>query len=460
MSASVPPSGSTSPLAFPGAMVAGKYRLESVVGLGGMGSVWCATHLGLAQQVAIKLVSTNFARSSDALRRFDREAKAAAKLRSRHVPQVFDNGTLDDGTPYLAMELLHGETLFKRIHRQGPIPLPEAVAILDQCCRALSRAHSLGIVHRDIKPDNIYLAQSVDEEGYVVKILDFGVAKFTVLGESEHSSTRTGALVGTPQYMSPEQARGLRTIDFRTDLYSLGLVAYTMLTGNLAFSGESLGDLLLQICTQPLPSLRAAAPWLPPAMEAWFQQACAREPDQRYPSAQAFVDALRAAAGVGAAPGVPPAPLTTGTPLSTTNEASAASAMGAPRRVPWAAVAAAAVVGLSIAVGSVVLVLQLRRSAHPTAAPATTALATTDRAPGPRETPVTKLDPLPMATGAPVPAHSDDASTGTPSSPKPSPAPPPWRPAAQPSGAPAPTGQPRVGASRTAKPSATVDLGY
>src|SRR5262249_32627812 len=152
-----------------------------------------------AQQVAIKLVSSTFARSSDALRRFDREAKAAAKIRSRHVPQVFDNGVLDDGTPFLAMELLHGETLFKRIHRQGPIPLPEAVAILEQTCRALSRAHSLGIVHRDIKPDNIYLAQSVDEEGYVVKVLDFGIAKFTGLGDAEHSSTRTGALLGTPQ---------------------------------------------------------------------------------------------------------------------------------------------------------------------------------------------------------------------------------------------------------------------
>jgi serine/threonine-protein kinase len=293
---SVPPPGSTSPLAFPGAIVAGKFRLESVVGVGGMGSVWSATHLGLAQQVALKLVSANFARSSDALRRFDREAKAAAKIRSRHVPQVFDNGVLDDGTPYLAMELLHGESLFKRIHRQGPVPLPEAVSILEQCGRALARAHSLGIVHRDIKPDNIYLAQSVDEDGYVVKILDFGIAKFTVLGEAEHSSTRTGALLGTPQYMSPEQARGLKTIDSRTDIYSLGLVAYTMLTGNLAFSGESLGDLLLQICTQPLPLLRGAAPWLPPAMEGWYQRACAREPDHRYPSAQAFVDALRVAA--------------------------------------------------------------------------------------------------------------------------------------------------------------------
>jgi serine/threonine-protein kinase len=293
-----PPEGSTSKLAFPGSVLVGKFRLEEIVGYGGMGSVWKATHLGLGQEIAIKLVSRDFVKSADALRRFDTEAKAAAKIRSRHIPQVFDNGVLDDGTPYLAMELLQGETLFRRVHVSGPLPLNEAVSVLEQCCRALGRAHSLGIVHRDIKPDNIYLATSNDDDGYVVKVLDFGIAKVQTLAENEHLSTRTGQLLGTPMYMSPEQARGLRTIDHRTDLYSLGLVAHVMLTGNLAFSSESLGDLLVQICTQPLPSLRAQAPYLPPAMEDWFQKACARDADQRYQSAQAFVEGLRLAAGM------------------------------------------------------------------------------------------------------------------------------------------------------------------
>jgi serine/threonine-protein kinase len=298
LSDSEAPEGSTSKLAFPGSILVGKFRLEDIVGYGGMGSVWRATHLGLGQEIAIKLVSREFVKSADALRRFDTEAKAAARIRSRHVPQVFDNGVLDDGTPYLAMELLQGQTLFKRVHVSGPLPLHETVSILEQCCRALGRAHALGIVHRDIKPDNIYLAVSADDDGYVVKVLDFGIAKVQTLAENEHLSTRTGQLLGTPMYMSPEQARGLRTIDHRTDLYSLGLVAHVMLTGNLAFSSESLGDLLVQICTQPLPSLRAQAPYLPPAMEDWFQKACARDADQRYPSAQAFVDGLRLAAGL------------------------------------------------------------------------------------------------------------------------------------------------------------------
>jgi serine/threonine-protein kinase len=280
--------------------------MEAAIGYGGMGAVWRATHLGLGEPVAIKLVSADFVRSREGLRRFDTEAKAAAKIGGRHVPRVFDNGVLEDGTPYLVMDLLQGQTLFARIHKEGPIPLPETVSILDQCGRALTRAHSLGIIHRDIKPDNIFLAHSVDEDGeYVVKVLDFGIAKLTDASDGSVSATRTGAILGTPTFMSPEQARGIRGIDHRADLYSLGLVAYTMLTGNLAFTGESIGDLLIQICVNPLPSLRAGAPWLPPAMEDWFQKACARDPDARFPTARAFIDGLRVASGISAAPGWP-----------------------------------------------------------------------------------------------------------------------------------------------------------
>jgi serine/threonine-protein kinase len=201
------------------------------------------------------------------------------------------------------MELLRGENVHARVHRAGAVPLNEVVEILSQCCRALARAHAAGIVHRDIKPDNIFLTQT-EEEGTLVKVLDFGIAKFAS-SPGDHSSTRTGAVLGTPLFMSPEQARGLKTIDHRTDIYSLGLVAYTMLTGNLAFSSESFGDLLVQICTAPLPSLCASAPWLPASMEIWFQRACAREPASRFASAQELSDALRVAAGVGRASALP-----------------------------------------------------------------------------------------------------------------------------------------------------------
>jgi serine/threonine-protein kinase len=168
-----------------------------MIGQGGMGSVWSATHLGLGNRIAIKLVSREFVRSPDALRRFDAEAKAAARLQSRHVVQVYDSGTLDDATPYIAMELLTGQNLQGRIEASGPVSLAEAVDILAQCCKGLGRAHALGIVHRDIKPDNIFLAQSQDDEGYTVKILDFGVAKLSQASDRDGSTTKTGTVLGT-----------------------------------------------------------------------------------------------------------------------------------------------------------------------------------------------------------------------------------------------------------------------
>ena len=284
-----------SPLAVAGAVVGGKYRLDAIIGYGGMGQVWAATHLGVGREVAIKVIASSYSKSVDVRRRFDTEAKAVASLKSRHVVQVYDNGELEDGTPFIAMELLRGESLHSRVHRTGPIALPETAKILMQVCRALSKSHALGIVHRDIKPENIFLAQSEDDNEYVVKVLDFGIAKLSAEGHT--SSTQTGTLLGTPLYMSPEQARGLKSIDHRTDIYSLGLVAYTMLTGNLAFTSESFGDLLLQICTQPLPVPTANASWLPPAIDPWFDKACAREPQHRFATALELAEGLAIVAG-------------------------------------------------------------------------------------------------------------------------------------------------------------------
>ncbi|HEY4013237.1 MAG TPA: serine/threonine-protein kinase [Polyangiaceae bacterium] len=317
-------SAPASDLGRAGQVVGGKFRLESVIGRGAMGSVWTATHVSLGHRVAIKLVAREFVKSPEALRRFDAEAKAAARLQSRHVVQVFDNGTLDDGTPYIAMELLSGENLEQRIQRGGPIALAETVDILAQCARALARAHAAGIVHRDIKPENVFLAHEPDGDADVVKILDFGVAKVTMAIEGWTSKTGTGAMLGTPIYMSPEQVRASRDVDHRTDLYSLGLVAYTMLTGRLVVEAETFGDVLLKICTQPLPSLREAAPALPPAVDAWFQRACAKDSAQRHQSAQEFVDTLRAAAGA-----APPEVRPSTQPSLPTLQSAGGSSMGA-----------------------------------------------------------------------------------------------------------------------------------
>jgi serine/threonine-protein kinase len=286
------------PSTLPGTVIAGKYRLDGMIGRGGMGTVWSTMHLGLGQRVAVKLIAKRYVGSREARQRFDLEAKAAAQLKSRYVVQVFDNGVTEDGTPYIAMELLDGESLDHRIERRGPVPVDQAVRIIGQVGRALKRAHELGIVHRDLKPENIFLARSEeDDAGEIAKVLDFGIAKMKT-PESGSSATRTGTVLGTPLFMSPEQARGLKSVDHRTDIYSLGMVAFTTLTGQNAFSGESFGDILVAICTQPLPSLRQHAPQLPQSLDAWMQRACAKEPNDRFPTVEAMIEGLHAAAGM------------------------------------------------------------------------------------------------------------------------------------------------------------------
>jgi eukaryotic-like serine/threonine-protein kinase len=283
-----------------GAVIAEKYRIEELIGTGGMGSVWTAIHLGLGERVAIKFIATASAQSKDVRQRFNTEAKAAAKLKSRFVVRVYDNGELPDGSPYIVMEHLEGVSLGKHVKEHGPMPLEQAVSVAAQVGRALARAHRLGIIHRDIKPDNIFLANSVDD-GVIVKVLDFGIAKlmdsYSEDGETEIDATRTGLVLGSPIYMSPEQAQSLRTIDFRTDLYSLGLIVYFMLIGKRPFSGQSFTEMLLKICTQPLPKLCEANPSLPLALELWFEKCCARNPDERYASASECVEALMTSAG-------------------------------------------------------------------------------------------------------------------------------------------------------------------
>jgi serine/threonine protein kinase len=286
------------PSTLPGTVIGGKYRIDGLIGRGGMGSVWSAVHLGLGQRVAVKLIAKRYASSREARTRFDLEAKAVAQLKSRYVVQVYDNGETDDGTPYIVMELLEGESLDHRITTRGPIPVDQAVRVVAQVGRALTRAHGLGIVHRDLKPENIFLTRSDDDDGEIAKVLDFGIAKIKNPDAASDSATRTGAVLGTPLFMSPEQARGLKSVDQRTDLYSLGMVTYMMLTAKPAFSGESFGDILVAICTQPLPTIHQVAPWLPPSLDVWLKRACAREPGDRHRSVEELLEGLYAAAGI------------------------------------------------------------------------------------------------------------------------------------------------------------------
>ncbi len=276
----------------PGAsIIAGKYRLLQKLGEGGMGSVWRAEHIQLQSQIAIKLIDPSLANTTDALSRFLREARSAASLRSPHVVQILDHG-VDDGTPYIAMELLDGETLGQRLARIGPLAPADTARLLLQVGRAVRRAHDSGIVHRDLKPDNIFIVQNDDDE--VAKVLDFGIAKFNRgdPGSPSTGATRTGALLGTPYYMSPEQVEADRSLDYRSDIWALGVIAFECLLGRRPFDAESLGSLILAICSRPLPIPSASGP-VPVGFDAWFARACSREPEGRFPSVREACSELK-----------------------------------------------------------------------------------------------------------------------------------------------------------------------
>ncbi len=274
----------------PGKLIAGKYQIESLLGTGAMGTVWIATHVNLGSKVAVKLVSPDFAKSAEARTRFLAEAKAAASLRSRYVVQMFDSGVTDDGAPYIVMEYLRGESLEDRIQRTGRIPLEQVVRIVGQVAKGLERAHCRNIVHRDLKPANIFLASTEDGEE-VAKILDFGIAKMEH-EDKDYKATATGVIMGTPLFMSPEQARGLKSVDDTSDVYSLGMVTYAATVGDVPFHAESFGDLVYMVCTQDIPPTQTVAPWLPPTLDAWFRRVCHKDQTKRFASAKEAYEAL------------------------------------------------------------------------------------------------------------------------------------------------------------------------
>jgi serine/threonine-protein kinase len=279
----------------PGMVVADRFRLERPLGQGGMGSVWLAQQTALDVPCAVKFIHAEAAASPEIRARFEREAKSAAQLRSPNVVQILDHG-IWEGAPYIAMELLEGEDLAARLRSRGRLDPRETASIASQVARALARAHASGLVHRDLKPANIFLVRDDDRE--IAKVLDFGVAKSAnmALGVGD-GMTKTGALLGTPFYMSPEQAQGTRVVDHRSDLWALGVVVYQCITGRLPFHSEALGDLFMKIIVNPLPVPSHVAP-VPPGFDAWWARAMARDPDQRFQSAKELADALSLSLGL------------------------------------------------------------------------------------------------------------------------------------------------------------------
>jgi serine/threonine protein kinase len=272
-----------------GTVIAERYRLQAPIVRGAMGTIWRAEHLALRAPVAVKLLDPMLARDQEMRGRFLQEARAAAAVRSSHVVQVLDSG-IEAGHPYIVMELLDGDSLDVRLAERGPLSAGELRKIFGEVARALAKAHSLGVVHRDVKPSNIFLSREGPYE--VTKLVDFGIAK--VKSESlqfTHVGTKIGTLLGTPQYMSPEQARGSCTVDYRTDLWAMGIVACECLTGRCPFSGRTVGDLTVQICTER-PTAPSQLGDVPAGFDSWFFKATGKTPGQRFKSMAAMDGAL------------------------------------------------------------------------------------------------------------------------------------------------------------------------
>jgi eukaryotic-like serine/threonine-protein kinase len=406
-----------------GTVVGGKYRIDHVLGRGGMGVIAAATHVQLHQRVALKFLHPEYATSSDVVERFVREARAAAALRSDHVCRVSDVGALDDGTPYIVMELLEGSDLARLLARSGPLPVQRACGYLLEACVGLAEAHALGIVHRDLKPANLFLAQRPGAAA-IVKVLDFGIAKAPGADGTDFSLTATKGVLGSPGYMSPEQLRSTRDVDVRSDVWSLGVILFELVSGRPPFNAESITDLAIRVWTDPRPPFVGR---MPNGFDEVIDRCLAKRPGDRFPDLASLAHALAPYAGregaelatmvsrmLGVAPGhgdalagglatippigysAPPMPRA-GPPMPTTLGSSAASL---PRRheprARWGLIAGVAVV----LIAGVATVAVVQRGGHDelTPRPASQPTSPPAAAPAPSETPA---PPAQTATTAP-----------------------------------------------------------
>ncbi len=303
MSLSKPPPPEES---YEGELVGGKYLVGNLVGCGGMGTVWAGRHVNLGTVVAIKFIRPQFAERNDARRRFEIEARAAASVKSVHAVQVYDFGMTDAGLPYIVMEFLEGESLAETVQRVGPIAPHEVAKIISQASRALSKAHKAGIVHRDLKPDNVFLATNVENAEsdlpYTVKLVDFGIAKIVDAPEGQKGMsgpTQAGSVIGTPNFMSPEQLTVGGSPDALTDVWSLGATVFSAMIGRIPFEGEVLGDIVLKVCTAPIPVPSSLNSGLPAGFDAWFARACNRDRAKRFQTIEELSESLLRVCGGG-----------------------------------------------------------------------------------------------------------------------------------------------------------------
>lgn len=281
-----------------GAVLDGKFRLTQEIGRGGMATVYAAVNIDIGKPVAVKILAGELANSRTVTERFTREARAAARIQSPYICEVYDVGTYQ-GRPFIVMELLHGESLYDKLARERQLSVSETVQIAVQAARGLKRAHDNNVVHRDLKPENVFLTKGEDGALHT-KLVDFGLAKFYEPHQDARNArlTKEGALFGTPAYMSPEQARAKGNVDHRSDLWALACIVYEMVTGRTVWDiDQGVAMILAQIASAPVPQARRYRHDLPEAFDAWLKRALARKPEARIQSADEFITTLEAALG-------------------------------------------------------------------------------------------------------------------------------------------------------------------
>jgi serine/threonine-protein kinase len=436
-----------------GEIVAGKYRVDRVLGSGGMGIVVAATQLELDRPVAIKFLVAEAAKAPEIVARFAREARAVAKIQGEHVARVLDVGVLENGLPYMVMEYLDGADLAQHIALEGRLPLPEMAKYMLEACEALAEAHAAGIVHRDLKPANLFLARRPDRTT-IVKLLDFGISKSPVGATAGITSTQ--AIMGSPVYMSPEQLVSAKHVDARSDIWSLGVVLYEALAGTPPFNAESMPQIVTRILHTPAPPLSDARPDLPPSVGAIVERCLAKDPAARFGDVAELASALapfvedgarsveRIARVLGRNDALPPQAALHAPSMRPGADAWGGTQAHLPRRSvgPWIV---AAVVGACAVLGVAAVVVRSTRRREPASPPVaaivvpSVSLATQDLPPVKLEPPadppgasasgaastgpaVVAAHPKPTATHPGRPAPAALATTGTPTA-APTPAP-------------------------------------
>jgi serine/threonine-protein kinase len=289
-----------------GQIIEGKYRIVRLIGEGGMGAVYEGENVRIKRRVAIKVLHAATATNAEAVQRFEREAQAAGRIGSDHILEVLDLGTLTNNDRFMVMEYLDGEPLSARIQRRVRLNPRELVPLARQVLAGLAAAHSAGIIHRDLKPDNIFILREKAGQADYVKIIDFGISKFQSLAGDVMNMTRTGTVMGTPYYMSPEQANGSREADQRSDLYSVGVIMYEAITGQVPFDAKSFNELLFKIVLSTPPSPLTIVPDLDPAFASIVSKGMARDVEHRFQTAVQFAEAIENWSRTGAPVTVPP----------------------------------------------------------------------------------------------------------------------------------------------------------